>query len=62
MMDNDGLEDGGCLGTNNHNLITFNVGCMFFKKPDCPRQILNCREREENVNVSLNQRKTPSKI
>lgn len=23
-----GLEDGGCLGTNDHNLIMFNMWCM----------------------------------
>lgn len=44
-----GLEDGGCLGTNNHNLIIFNVRCMCFKKAIWSklREIMNNREREE---------------
>lgn len=53
MMNKDdlitGLEDGCCLGTNNHNLIMFNMCCMCFKKPNWPkpRQIMNGSEREE---------------
>lgn len=52
MMDKDdlitGLENGGCLGTSNHNLITFNMWCMCFKKHNYPKlRQKNNRDRRD---------------